>query len=74
MTKIIVEWSVVYSYRATIDLTDPRYGDVTPDDFPSGTEALTDRVHEVLSDLEVVPGTQYQVDGVKISRVTTSGD
>lgn len=71
MTKIVVEWSVVNWHRATIDLTDPRYDDLTPKDFPLGTEGITDRVHEVLSDLEAVPGTRYQFDGVEIGRVTT---
>lgn len=68
MRTVQLEWSNVRWYRATIDLDDPSYEGLTVVDFPVGTQDLSDRMHELLGDLETEPSTVlWQVDGVEIA-------
>lgn len=66
--EITVSWSMVKWYRATIDLNDPAYEGLTPDDFDCGTEP-SDRVDEVLFDLTSTGECLQQVDGLEVTLI-----
>lgn len=62
-----LKWSEVRWYRATVSLDDLRKAGLSTEDFPTGTQELSERTQEFLSDLEKT-ASLYQVDGVEISR------
>lgn len=67
MRKLNLTWTVTQEYTATIDLTDPTYRGLTPEDFRKPPAEVPGRAYEVLTALQSAFTTPLPVDEVEIT-------